>query len=390
MNILEKRFLAKLEERRQINLYRSRYVVDARSGAKLSSGAKEYLSFTHNDYLGLSNHPKIIKAWKSSVEHYGASSSASHLLGGYCKPHHELEKALAEFLGYESVLLFSTGYMANLGVFTALMTEDDHIFQDKFNHASLIDAGRYCLAKFSRYQHLNLADLTRKLSQASTAHKWIVSDGVFSMDGHIAPLPELAALAKQHQAALVIDDAHGLGVLGANGRGSLEFHSMNSQDVPILVGTFGKALGCFGAFVASSKIITESLLQFSRSYIYTTALPPGIASSIAVSLQVVQDETWRREYLNNLIKRFYQKAQEFNLPVTQSMTPIQTILIGCSAKTMEIAARLAEAGIIVGAVRPPTVPPNTARLRICLSVHHQESDIDYLIETLAGIICSNV
>jgi 8-amino-7-oxononanoate synthase len=343
---------------------------------------KDYLAFTNNDYLGLSHHPNVIQAAQQAAEEYGVGSTASHTLGGHCEAHEELEHALAAFTQRSAALVFSTGFMANLGTISALMSAQDHIFADRLVHASIIDGIHLSKARLTRYHHNNMEHLQLKLSRYTEGHKLIVSDGVFSMDGDIAPMPELIAIAQKNQAWLMIDDAHGLGVLGKNGGGCCEQFNLTENEVPILVGTLSKALGCFGGFVAGSKVLIESIKQFARAYMFTTALPPLLARASLASLEIIKTETWRREYLQELINYFRTRAAEINLPLMPSATPIQPILIGDNLRVLEIQQQLREQGILVAAIRPPTVPANTARLRVSLNALHTRADVDRLITAL--------
>lgn len=368
--------ISKLQKRKQDNLYRARYVLQ-----------KNNLSFSGNNYLGLANHPDVISAYKKGADQYGVGACASGLLGGYSYAHQALEEELAEFLGYEDVLLFSTGYMANIGVLTALYGEEsDHIFMDRLNHASLIDGCRYSGARFERYQHRNISDLKLRLSKSTAQNKLICSDSLFSMDGDLAKISELVDVARQSQSLLMIDDAHGVGTLGNQGRGALSYFNLKATDVQILVGTLSKAFGTFGAFVAGEKVIIESLIQFARSYIYTTALPSSIVEATRASLKLIQQEDWRRDHLSVLIKRFQKGAAEMNLHVLTSNTPIQILIIGKSEQANQVAISLKQLGIIVDLIRPPTVPNNTARLRIGLTANHTEEQVDILLEALNKVI----
>lgn len=379
----------KLSERKQANLYRYREMNQARDGAYVYSNQQKMLSFMSNDYLGLSQHTNVIKALQRGAELYGVGSSASNLLGGYSIAHKRLETALAEFFGYEKVLLFSTGYMANLAVISSLINKDDAIFADRDNHASLVDAGRYCGADFNRFMHLNCNDLNKKMAATVARHYWIVTDGVFSMDGSIAKLNQYLSNSQNYKRYLLVDDAHGIGVLGKQGKGSIEQLQLQPKNVDVLVGTFGKALGTFGAFVASDASIHEALVQFGRSYIYTTALPPAIAEASLASLTLLANERWRRDHLNALINYFITKAKSFNIRLQPSSTPIQTIILDNNALVMKIFDFLKNNQVLVGAIRPPTVPKNTARLRISLTVNHSFEDIDYLMNLLADGLWKN-
>jgi len=348
------------------------------------------LSFSSNDYLGLANHPAVVSSCRDSVRKHGVGSGASQLLGGYSFSHRALEEELAEFLGYERVMLFSSGYMANLGVITALFGgKDKNIFVDRLSHASLIDGSCYSGANFKRYKHLDICDLVRLLKLKDTKYKLILSEGVFSMEGDIAPLPELVTIAKNTASWFMFDDAHGIGVLGSQGRGVMEHYGVSKDEVQILVGTFGKAFGTFGAFVASNETIIESLIQFARTYIYTTALPVAIVDVTRTSLRLVQHECWRRNYLNGLIKKFKQKAQQLGLPLLPSNTPIQSLIIRDICRANKIMFYLQQQGIKAALVRPPTVPVNTTRLRISLTVNHTEEHVDYLLDILNQAFIAN-
>jgi 8-amino-7-oxononanoate synthase len=379
---LIKECINKLTNRKKLHLYRHRTKILDRKAAYFFYKKNQYLSFQNNDYLGLATHPLIIKAFKEAADRYGVGSSASQLLGGHYHVHHELEEALADFLGQERVLLFSTGYMANLAALVTLLNKQDWVFQDRLAHASLIDGARFCFAHFKRYPHRDHNVLTQYLISVINENKWIVTDGVFSMNGDIADLPELVDIAKKTSSHLYIDDAHGIGVLGKSGKGSIEHHQIKAEDVTILVGTFGKAFGTAGACIAGKNILIEVLLQFARSYIYTTAMPPALACATYASLKLIQKENWRRDYLRHLINRFKQGAKTINLPLLPSITPIQVIMLDCSLKTQKVAKTLSKYGILVGSIRPPTVPPYKACLRINLTANHTEKDIDYLLEVL--------
>jgi 8-amino-7-oxononanoate synthase len=372
---------AALDERLDLHRYRSRLTQQAHCGREALIDGNRYLNFASNDYLGLANHPDVIEAFKRGANEFGVGSGASHLVSGHSQYHHALEEQLADFCQRPRALLFSTGYMANLGVLSALLTADDAVFEDKLNHASLLDGGLASGARFRRFLHADVASLEKQLSTSQARRKLVVTDGVFSMDGDIAPLAEMARTARGHQAWLMVDDAHGVGVLGKNGRGVMEGLSEVEQP-QILMATLGKAFGTFGAFVVGSEELIETLIQFSRSYIYTTALPPAVAAASLASLMLVREEHWRREKLNQLIEQFRQGAQQIGLPLLSSSTPIQPLLIGSDEKVMAINELLRQRGFLVGAIRPPTVAPGSARLRITLSASHDESDIDALLAAL--------
>lgn len=374
---------AALAERKAAGRYRQPRLRLGEQGVHIQVDGKARLSFCSNDYLGLAAHPEIRQAFKQAVDEEGVGSGAAHLLTGHSYYHQALEEALAEFVGQPRVLLFSTGYMANLGVIDGLLSRGDMVIQDKLNHASLLDGGRLTEAEQLRYPHADMALLHKRLHNAATArHRMIISDGVFSMDGDIAPLPEILALAKQHRAAVLIDDAHGFGVIGKGGRGIVSHFGIQSEMAPILVGTLGKAFGTGGAFVAADEEIIESLVQQARSYVYTTAQPPAIAAATLASLKLVEREDWRREHLRTLIQRFRQGAGQLGLALMPSETPIQPVLIGEDKVALAIGQKLEAQGILVGVIRPPTVPRNTARLRITFSAAHSEQDVDKLLDAL--------
>ncbi|MBD3654773.1 8-amino-7-oxononanoate synthase [Kangiella sp.] len=373
---------ARLEQRKAQDLLRQRLTLEGAQSVRIKAEGREYLNFSSNDYLGLANHPKLIEAMQKAAGKYGVGSGASHLIIGHSDQHHALEEELAEFLGVERALLFSTGYMANYGVLTSLPEKNDLIIQDKLNHASLIDGGMASPAKMLRYAHADLDSFERQMKQPAES-RLVVTDGVFSMDGDIAPLPELAASCNKHKASLMVDDAHGFGVLGKQGKGSLEHFNLAQQTADIYMATFGKALGGFGAFVAGNDLLIESLIQFGRSYIYTTAMPAAVAAANRAGLKLIQQESWRREQLHKNILYFHRLASEYDIPLMPSETAIQPVLIGRNDKTLAISRALKEAGILLVGIRPPTVPENSARLRVTLTAEHSTDDIDYLLEHLA-------
>ncbi len=379
---LDEKLKIQLAEREQARLYRRRQVLQSPQGIDVVVNGKRFINFSSNDYLGLANHPKVIEALAEGAHKWGAGSGAAHLVSGHSNPHHALEEELAEFTGRSRALLFSTGYMANLGVVSALIGRGDTVFEDRLNHASLIDAGVLSRAKLKRYAHADVADLTEKLAGIDSGARLVVTDGVFSMDGDLAPLPELTHACRDQDAWLMVDDAHGLGTVGEGGRGCLEHFKLDSDAVPILVGTLGKAFGTFGAFVAGSEALIESLIQLARSYVYTTALPPAVAEATRTSLRLIQTETWRREKLHELIRRFRQGASELALPLMRSFTPIQPLLLGETERALMVSERLREQGFLISAIRPPTVPEGTARLRITFSAEHDNAHVDQLLTAL--------
>jgi 8-amino-7-oxononanoate synthase len=381
MKILEQ----ELAQRRAGHLYRERLVLDSPQGAEVRVGDEKLLSFCSNDYLGLANHPAVVTAFRAGAERYGVGAGASHLISGHSRAHHVLEEELADFVGAKRALLFSTGYMANIGVVSALTDRHDHIFEDRLNHASLIDAARLTRAKVSRYPHADTEWLAEMLTRDQRSGL-ITTDAVFSMDGDIAPLVDLTRLATQYGLRLLADDAHGIGVLGKNGRGSFEHLGVPLVPPAILMGTLGKALGVFGAFVAGEAALIETLIQRARTYIYTTALPPAVAEAVRASLGIVREESWRREQLQALVAQFRAGAQQLGFVLTSSPTPIQPLMLGEAQAAIEASRRLRERGILVTAIRPPTVPEGAARLRITFSAAHTAKQVDQLLEALAAVI----
>ena len=377
----------RLQVRREQHLYRQRRVLESPQQARIQCDGRSLLNFCSNDYLGLAHHPKLIAAAQRAAEQYGFGSGASHLVIGHTRVHHALEERLAEWVGCKRALLFSTGYMANVGVLSALLERGDSVLEDKLNHASLLDGAQLSRAQLLRYQHNNVGSLQQRLSDAR-GRLLVATDSVFSMDGDIAPLQDISQLCQQYNAWLMVDDAHGLGVLG-NGRGCLAEFGLTSEVVPIYMGTLGKALGSFGAFVAGSDELIEFLIQTARSYIYTTAMPAAVAAATLAGLDLLVEERWRIEKLQQLIGYFKQRAAGFGMPIMPSDTAIQPLLVGASEMALQVSDSLLQEGVLVGAIRPPTVPANSARLRITLSADHSEQDIDHLLNALHKALPAN-
>ena len=373
-------------------LYRSRRVIASPQGVNLQIDGRNVVNFCSNDYLGLANHPEVVNVFKSAVDDYGVGSGSAHLICGHSAAHHALEEELAAFTGRDRALLFSTGYMANIGVISTLLGRGDAVFEDRLNHASLLDGGLSSGARFKRYAHADVENLNVHLKKA-TGNKLIVTDGVFSMDGDFAPLQALSVAAKASAAWLMVDDAHGLGVIGEHGGGLLEHYGLNQEDVPVLMGTLGKGFGTFGAFIAGSDALIETLIQKSRTYIYTTALPAAVAEATRASLKIVIAENWRRDKLKKLADRFRLGAGQSGLQLispicAESLSPnhitsaIQPIIIGDSQRAVDISNVLLAAGFLVSAIRPPTVPQGSARLRVTFSALHEEYQVDQLLDAL--------
>ncbi len=374
---------AELARIREADLYRVRRAIDGGHGAHLQIAGRSCINFCSNDYLGLAADPRLAEAARAALAD-GTGSGAAALVSGYNREHRQLEEELADFVQRPRVLLFSTGWAANLGVLRALLGRDDLLVADELNHASLIDGGRLSGAQYARVAHADLAGFAAALTDeraAAARLRLIVSDGVFSMDGDLAPLRELAALAAQHDAALMIDDAHGFGVLGANGRGALE----DAGVVPdVHVATLGKSLGAAGAFVAGDEELIEFLIQRARSWVFSTAPPPAIAAAARRALRIVRAEPERRAQLLANVRRFRAGAAQLGIALADSETPIQPLLLGEAARALKLSQFLFERGLWVAAIRPPTVPKNTSRLRITFSAAHAEHEIDALLDALAA------
>jgi len=374
---------AGLAERKDHHLYRYRHVLETAQGPIVNIDGHAYLNFCSNDYLGLANHSEVIKAFQEAANTYGVGGGASHVVIGHSKYHHALEEALAEFTGRPKALLFSSGFLANMGTINALIGKQDAVFEDRLNHASLLDAGLLSGARFQRYLHCDIKSANKKLSSSSAKRKLLVTDGVFSMDGDKAPLSALVSIAKQYGAWLMVDDAHGLGVLGKSGGGSLEEKNLSVNDVPILMGTLGKALGTMGAFVAGNEALIETLIQLARTYIFTTALPPAVAAASLVSLDIAKKESWRREKLKSLINQFKHGCSQLGINLMPSNTAIQPIIIGCAYQALAFHHMLKIKNVLVNAIRPPTVPKKTSRLRITFSASHTEQQVNQLLDAIS-------
>ena len=377
---------AALAVRKQQQLYRTRQTLEGAQGVLVRIDGHEYLSFCSNDYLGLANHPRLIEALKEGAGRFGVGSGAAHLVTGHSYAHQALEEDLAAFTGRPRALLFSTGYMANLGVVSALAGRGDCVFEDRLNHASLIDAAALSHARLIRYPHNDTLKLQKKMSAVTKGVRLIASDAVFSMDGDCAPVAGLARLATDNDAWLLVDDAHGFGVLGENGRGWFLDQLSEVPDNALLMATLGKGLGTFGAFVAGSEDLIETLIQQARTFIYTTAPPPAIAWATRTALQLVREGDHLRERLRELVQRFRNGANELGLPLMPSETPIQPLLVGDAGAALSLSDRLRACGLLVTAIRPPTVPRGSARLRITFSAAHEPAHVDRLLDAIAACL----
>ena len=372
---------ARVAERERAGLLRRARTVEAVHGVRVRVDGRELTNFCSNDYLGLAQDPRIIEALRHAAGEAGVGSTAAHLVCGHRREHGQLEELLCEWTGREAVLLFSSGWLANLGVMQALLDRDGACVQDRLNHASLLDAARLAGATLKRYPHNDAEGAARQLASVSGKPALLATDGVFSMDGDVAPLRELATLCRREGATLMVDDAHGLGVLGDRGAGSTA--GLGRDDVPVLMATLGKGLGGLGAFVAGSRALIEGLAQFARTFVYTTAMPPALAAAACEAVRIARDEEWRRGKLQSLIARFRDGARQLGLPLMDSRSAIQPVVSGDVERTVAASRALEQEGLLVTAIRPPTVPAGKARLRVTLSAAHEEADVDRLLAALA-------
>ncbi len=385
MNPFEKQLGTQLQLRKSDSQWRERLLLQSKQSAELVVDDSQLINFSSNDYLGLASNQSTIESVHLQLDCLGIGSGASHLVSGHHQIHQTLEIEVAKFLNRDSAVTFSTGYMANLGILQSLAKKGDLIIADKLNHASLIDGAKLSNANSVRYQHCDMSALEKRL-KSEAPQKWVVTDGVFSMDGDLAPLDKIAGLCQKYQANLIVDDAHGVGVVGEQGQGCAEFYNLDQNQLPVLMGTFGKALGGFGAFVTGSQQLTDYLVQFARPYIYTTAMPAILAAANLHNVRLIKNDTNLMQRLKQNITKFKLLAEQAGLNLLASDTAIQPIVIGDSDKLVELNRQLIKAGYLVGAIRPPTVPVKTDRLRITLSAQHTEKQIKGLIEQLNSSI----
>ena len=376
---LEERLAAELAHIREAQLYRVRRAIDGAHGVDITVDGKRCLNFCSNDYLGLAADPRVAEAARAALSASGTGSGASALISGYNAEHRSLEEELADFLRRPRALLFSSGWAANLGVLRALLKRDDTLIADELNHASLIDGGRLSGAHYVRVAHGDLDAYAKALRPQAL----MVTDSVFSMDGDLAPLRGLAELCGAHGASLMVDDAHGFGVLGTDGSGGVRAAGLGVADVPIYVATLGKSLGASGAFVAGSENLIEYLIQRARSWVFSTAPPPAIAAAARAALKIVRSEPQRRDAVFANVRQFRAGAAQLGIPLSASTSPIQPLVIGDEARAMSLSKYLYERGCWVAAIRPPTVPRGTSRLRITFSAAHTSEQIERLLQTLA-------
>lgn len=377
----------RLDELRGRHMFRVRRSLQSPQGARVVVDGRELVNFCSNDYLGLAGDPRIAEAFKRGLDRWGTGSGASHLICGHTAAHEALEEALAAFTQRPRALLYGSGFAANVGVINALLSVGDFVFEDRLNHASLLDGGWISRANFAWFEHRDTADLENELAaiDAEPTRKLVVSDGIFSMDGDACPLDDLVAVAKRHGAWTFIDDAHGMGVHGPGGVGFVDPARYSTTEVPILVGTLGKAFGTAGAFVAGEAALIETLIQRSRNYIFTTAMPSALATASLASLEIATAESWRREHLAALMQRFRDGIGALGFTLMQSTSPIQPLVVGDPAQALAFSEALEERGFLIGAIRPPTVPEGTSRLRVTLTAAHDNADVDRLVEALARI-----
>ena len=373
-----------LELTRSAGLHRTRRVLQSPQGVHVRIDGKELLSFASNDYLGLADHPRLRDAAREGIDLWGVGAGSSHLICGHHIAHEAFEDAAARFVGLPRALVFSTGYMANIGIVTALVGRGDAVFADRLNHASLTDAALLSRADFERYPHRDLSALEGSLSRSKARRKLVASDTVFSMDGDIADVPALVEVCERHDARLLVDDAHGFGVLGVGGRGALSHFRVTSERV-IYMATLGKAAGVFGAFVAAQHEVIETLVQRARTHIYTTAAPPLLSHTLLEGLDLIRSQEWRRARLTGLIRQLGTSLRLRKWRLLPSQTPIQPVVIGESNETLRASAALLAAGILAPAIRPPTVRTGQARLRISLSAAHSDEDVDRLVTALHSL-----
>ena len=380
-----------LAERKAQHLHRASIPINGKQSRYIDVNGQQYLNFSSNDYLGLASDPALVNAWKKGADLFGIGSGGSYLVTGYNQVHHDVTQQLQEWLGVESIALFNSGYSANQAIIKLLLSNNDLLIQDKLNHASLMEAGVNSPAKMLRFKHNDMQHLQTILNTNSEVdNKLVISEGVFSMDGDCAPIDSLQQQCQSHQAWLMVDDAHGLGVLGKEGKGSASAQHIDNSELDIYMSTFGKALGIGGAFVSGSHQLIDYITNFSKSYIYTTGLPPAMVYCIGESARLVQTQQWRRDHLSELIAYFKLLAVQFDLPLMASNTAIQPVLIGLSDAAIAISQTLKKSGIWTTAIRPPTVPNNTARLRVTLTANHQKQDIEYLVKQIKQAINANL
>lgn len=380
---LEAGFIQELEQRKKAGLYRKREIVHSSQGSIITINDEEYINFSSNDYLGFAGNQVLKDHLVEAIGRYGIGAGSSQLLVGHSAAHNDLENRLAEFLNREAALVFSTGYQANLAIGSALFDENTVVLQDKLNHASLIDSAMLSKGKLVRYKHADIEHLKYLLEKYKEKKLFLMTDGVFSMEGDFAPLKEIADLCKKYKAILIVDDAHGIGVLGKYGAGLVEEMGLNQNDVPLLIGTFGKSFGASGAFIAGRRLYIEMFIQKARTYIYTTALLPAIAATMIKAIEMISVEDQPRNKIKHLINVYKSKLKKSGLAESSSVSQIQPFIVGGADKAQKLSRSLQDENILVSAIRPPTVPKNTSRLRISFTATHTVDQIEALVSTLA-------
>ena len=377
-------FVKELEQRKKDGLFRKRQVVYSTQAPVINIEDKEYINFSSNDYLGFANNKKLKEQMVEAIQRYGLGAGSSQLLVGHSLAHSELEKKLAEFLNREAALVFSTGYQANLAIASTLIDENTVVLQDKLNHASLIDSALLSKGKLVRYKHNDIDHLKSLFEKYKNKKLILMTDGVFSMDGDHAPLLEIADLCKTYNAILIVDDAHGIGVLGKTGAGLLENLQLGEEDVPLLIGTFGKSFGASGAFVSGNRLFVEMFIQKARTYIYTTALMPAIAATMTYAIGMIIDGDPLRKNINELINVYKAGLNKNKLDQRISTSHIQPYIVGNADKALQLSKSLKDKKILVSAIRPPTVPKDTSRLRISFTATHSKEQVEKLTASLAA------
>jgi len=375
----QQRIDSALEQRRANDSFRIRQVNQQGSGRYLVQNQTRYLNFSSNDYLGMSHHAQVIQAWQQGAETYGVGSGGSGHVTGYHETHQQFEQQLADWLGFPRALLFISGFAANQALIAALTEKSDRIIADKLSHASLLEAAMNSPAQLRRFTHNDVPSLQTLLAQPHEGQQLVVTEGVFSMDGDAAPLAEIAQISRNAGALLMVDDAHGIGVMGEEGRGSCDQQQIKPD---LLVVTFGKAFGASGAAVLCSESLADYLLQFARHLIYSTAMPPAQACALSAALNVIRHDESRRAQLRANIAHFRSGAAQLPLKLMASQTAIQPLIVGENQAAVNLASTMRERGFWMTAIRPPTVPPGTARLRVTLTASHTADDIDKLLEAL--------
>jgi len=375
--------IEEINKRKNDGLFRSRKILDGAQGAHIKIGGREFLNFSSNDYLGLANNSALKSNMVHAINEYGIGAGSSQLVVGHSKPHNMLEKKIASFLNRDRALVFTSGYLANLAIASVMIDSDTVVIQDKLNHASLIDAAQLSKGRLIRFHHKDMVHLKTLLEKNKQHNLLVMTDGVFSMDGDFAPLKEIVGLCEKYNAILIVDDAHGIGVLGETGGGLLEHLNLNQKQVPLLIGTFGKSFGASGAFVSGSSIYIESFIQKARTYIYTTAMLPALAATLCHAIDLVINGSDLRQQINILINYYKRLLKESGLSVSESCSHIQPYIVGAAGDAVRLSESLCLHNILVAAIRPPTVPRDSSRLRISLTAEHTKENVADLVAAIS-------